>query len=265
MLQIREFVRPETLEEAYGLLSANKTATLVGGGAYLRLGKKRIGTAIDIAALGLNTLEADGQSCLIGAGVTFGELERSPLLAEHGCGVFAQALRDVVGVQFRNTVTVGATVFSRYGFSDLLPPLLALKASVRLFHGGELPLSEFLELKNPGRDILTHVVIPAGCTAAVFRSQRLSTGDYAALNMTLAHAGGQWRLAVGARPGRAALATETMALLNASDWNETLMEQACETVARELTYGTNSRGSAEYRRLLAASLLRSAMKEVCAC
>lgn len=262
MLQIREFTRPDTLDAAYGLLTASKANAVVGGGAYLRMGSKRIGTAIDLSRLALNDITADAESFRIGASVTFGELERSEPLQRTYSNLFSEALKDVVGVQFRNSVTVGATVFSRYGFSDLLTPLLALDATVTLHHHGTLALSDYLTLDKPLRDILTYVTVPTDCSAAVYRSQRLSTGDYAALNVAVAKTGGSWRIAVGARPQRATLAQGAMAVLNSGPWSPTLVDAACEAVAAELTYGTNVRGTAAYRRLLASALLKSAIMEV---
>lgn len=262
MIQIRNYIRPQTLEEAQTALNGSRTAAVLGGGAYLRLGKKNLSTAIDLQALGLDTIEEREDRYVIGALSTFGDLERSQALHAGYHGLFGKALLNVVGVAFRNTVTVGGTVFSRYGFSDLIPALLALKAEVVLHTQGRMPLETFLQLGTTGRDILTHVEIPKGCTAASFQSVRLSTGDYASLNLALAKVDGLWQVAVGARPGRAVQACQTMALLNRHPWSEDLASLASDCIARELTYGTNTRGSAEYRRLIAGALLRKAIQEV---
>lgn len=261
MLQFKEYTNPASLDEASEILRKNKTAALLGGGAYLRLGKKTIGLAVDLVGLGLDEIEDFENTVRIGAMVTFGDLERSPLLEKHFFSTFSAALRDVVGVQFRNTVTVGGTVFSRYGFSDLLPPLLALNASVTLQEQGEMSLDALLRHNTLKKDILTHITIPKSCTASLYKALRLSTGDYATLNLALARVDNQWRIAVGARPGRAQLAIETMKLINESPLNAELIQQACILVSNELTYGNNSRGSSEYRRKIASALLSSALKE----
>lgn len=262
MITIKEYARPESLEEAASILSGSRNAVVLGGGAYLRLGKKTISTAIDLSALGLNAIVDADDHFVLGAMVTFGELERSTALHKAYSGIFRRALCDVVGVQFRNTVTVGATVFSRYGFSDLLPVLLALDATVVLHKGGSLKLEEFLKQKAVKKDILTHIHLPKTCTATSYQALRLSTGDYAALNLALVQSGGIWRVAVGARPGPAVLAHETMMLLNRESWEPLLLESAADLISRELIYGSNTRGSADYRRLLAGALLKKAMTEV---
>lgn len=262
MIQIKEYTRPASLAEVDAALSGSRNATVIGGGAYLRLGRKFISTAIDLSHLGLNTLENRGDSFVIGAMTTFGELERSTDLKTAFHGLFSSALANVVGVQFRNMVTVGATVFSRYGFSDLIPALLALRTDVVLHRGGRLSLEDFLQQGLPGKDILTHIELRNNCSAASYQAVRLSTGDYAALNLVLAQVDGCWRVAVGARPGRAVLAQQTMALLNRGPWDFETVDDAARCIAEELTYGTNARGSAAYRRQLAGALLLKAIEEV---
>lgn len=262
MIQIRDYVRPTTLEEAGVMLESSRNTAVIGGGAFLRLGKRNISTAVDLGALELDTIVEEEGSYAIGAMVTFGDLERSSALNSDYYGLFSRALLDVVGVQFRNTVTVGGTVFSRYGFSDLIPSLLALQAEVVLLRQGRMTLEHFLKLKKPGKDILIRVILPKGCDAASYQSVRLSTGDYAALNLVLLKLDGNWRVAVGARPGPAALACGTMALLNHHPWSPEVISQAADCIAQELVYGTNTRGSAEYRRNISGALLRKAIQEV---
>ncbi len=262
MIQIRDYVRPATLEEAGAMLDSSRNAAVIGGGAFLRLGKRNITTAVDLSALELDTITEEGNGYAIGAMVTFGDLERSSALNIDYHGLFSRALLDVVGVQFRNTVTVGGTVFSRYGFSDLIPSLLALQAEVVLLRQGRMALEHFLKLKKTGKDILIQVILPKGCSAASYQSVRLSTGDYAALNLVLLKLDGNWRIAVGARPGAAVMAYGAMELLNRHPWSPELISLACDSIGRELVYGTNTRGSAEYRRQISGALLRKAILEV---
>ena len=48
MFTIREYAMPETLDEAYTILKSRKGNQILGGCAWLRLGKKRINIAIDL-------------------------------------------------------------------------------------------------------------------------------------------------------------------------------------------------------------------------
>ena len=47
---------------------------------------------------------------------TLRDLEVSPILNKYFNGVIGNCVKDIIGVQFRNVVTVGASVFSKYGF-----------------------------------------------------------------------------------------------------------------------------------------------------
>ena len=68
---------------------------------------------------------------------TLRDLEVNPILNKYFDGVLPKSVRDIIGIQFRNVVTVGGSVFSRYGFSDLIVGLLALETEVELYNGGE--------------------------------------------------------------------------------------------------------------------------------
>lgn len=261
MLLIRTLAQPQTPEEAYTLLHSKKTAALLGGGAYLRMSKKTLDPAIDLGTLKLNTIDSTPKGFTLGAMVTFGQCERSAPLNDTYFNLFKEALGTVVGVQFRNTVTLGATVYSRYGFSDLITPLLALNADVHLHRHGSMPLETFMTFPRSEKDLLTHIELKNTCQWAGYRSVRLATGDYASLNITLAKCGHQWRIAVGARPGAARLAHQTMDLLGSGSWTTERIEKASATIAQELTYGSNSRGSASYRRQLASALLKDLIEE----
>ena len=56
MYTIRSYEKVKTLEEAYEL-NQKKTSTIIGGGLWLRLGNRAIGTAIDLSELGLDQIE----------------------------------------------------------------------------------------------------------------------------------------------------------------------------------------------------------------
>ena len=54
MFTIREYAMPETLDEAYTILKSRKGNHILGGCAWLRLGKKRINIAVDLTKWGLD-------------------------------------------------------------------------------------------------------------------------------------------------------------------------------------------------------------------
>lgn len=271
---IRELVQPETLEEAYSTLISRKPNTVLGGCAFLKMGSKRIGTAIDLSSpkLGLKGIREDAERFEIGAMTTLREIETYPAFQAFYQGILPQAVRDIIGVQFRNSATVGASVFSRYGFSDLITALLALDAEVELFRGGRMSLQAFLD-KPYEKDILIKVRLQKNERKASYQSLRNSVSDYAILNVAVSELQGQWRIVVGARPRRAKLAErasqklselagENGALPNNDENALKQLEDIAKMAAKELAFGTNMRGSAEYRQAVCPVLVKRALMEV---
>ncbi|MDR3563127.1 MAG: FAD binding domain-containing protein [Negativicutes bacterium] len=264
MYTLTELVQPNTLEEAYRALMAKGNNTLLGGCAFLRLTSKKVGTGIDLSTLALDDIKEQDGYIEIGAMASFRAVETSPVLQQYFTAVLSQAVGGVIGVQFRQVVTVGATVFGRYGFSDLITPLLVLDTEVELYKQGRMTLAAFLDSPRK-KDILTKVWIKQDQSRAVYRSLRNSAGDFPILNVAVARLAERWRIAVGARPLRAKLATKAAALLSQGALNTAAIAQAATLAAEELSFGTNARGSAEYRQALCRTLVKRAVTEVLEC
>lgn len=267
MFTVRDLVQPESIDEAYKVLAGKRSNTVLGGCAYLRMGSKKIGTAVDLSKLHLNDIKEQDGSIEIGAMATFRDMETHSLLNKHFTAIIPKALRNIVGIQFRNVVTVGASVFSRYGFSDLLTALLALDTEVELYQGGRMTLEEFM-IKPFENDILTKVFIKLNDRNAAYQSFRNSASDYPILNAAVSQLNGQWRIVVGARPLKAQIAHKaSLALtdLNSEGLTPSNIAKVAEMAAEELTFGTNTRGSAEYRKAMCKVLVQRGITEVLSC
>lgn len=270
MLHFNKLERPADVREAYELLQKGRANRVLGGGVWLRLQGRRIPTAIDLSACGLDRIErvdfATGESAEgaaanawgIGAMVTLRQLEGHAGFTAATCGVYRDAVKDIVGVQMRNVATVGGSLFGRFGFSDVLTALLTLDCEVELVGAGRMPLAQFAAAKTYERDILVRILVRDHADlCAGFECLRRSATDFSVLNVCAACWGGAWRIAVGARPGRALL-LEGEALGLPVAFTEDELAAACERLA-ELPMGTNMRGSAAYRRHLARELGRRAI------
>lgn len=140
--------------------------------------------------------------------------------------------------------------------SDVLTLLLALDASVVLYKGGEIKLADFAET-GPGSDILTHVVVPKANRHTAYASLRLNATDFPVLACAVSCTADEVRCAVGARPARAKV------LCAAREEAERVgAEETARQWADALTYQSNTRGSAEYRRDMAEVLCRRLLKQV---
>ena len=142
MITIREYARPATLEEAWQL-NQKRPNRVLGGMLWLKMEKISVGTAIDLSALGLDTIEETDTEFAIGAMATLRSLETHAALNAATNGAMREAVRHIVGVQFRNCATVGGSVYGRFGFSDVLTLLLALDCDVELYKAGRMPIAHF--------------------------------------------------------------------------------------------------------------------------
>ena len=65
MLKIKNYVKAESLEQAYEL-NQKRTACVLGGMVWLKMGNRNIMTAIDLSGLGLDTITETEEAFVIG-------------------------------------------------------------------------------------------------------------------------------------------------------------------------------------------------------
>ena len=257
MLNIKEYKTVASLDEAWEL-NQKKTNRVLGGMLWLRLSKGNVQTAIDLSALGLDTIEETETGFSIGAMVTLRQLELHEGINAYTDGAMKEALRHIVGVQFRNLATVGGSVFGRFGFSDVLTMLLALDAEVELYKGGIVPLADFAA-SSYDRDILVRVLIKKQDAKYTYQSVRIAKTDFPVLTCAAARTARGLQVAVGARPAKAKLVAFADAALPIG------AEQArnfAEMAAEQLPTESNPRGSAEYRTHLIKVLVERTLLKV---
>ena len=175
MLTIREYKKAESLEEAY-TLNQKKSNRVIGGMIWLKMETLNVGTAIDLSGLGLDTIEETETEFRIGAMASLRALELHEGLAAYTNGAMRESVRHIVGVQLRNLATVGGSLYSRFGFSDVLTMFLVLDAQVELYKGGIVPLSEYAE-RPKDRDILVRIIVPKKNAKFNYQSVRISQTD----------------------------------------------------------------------------------------
>lgn len=253
MLTIKEYKRATSLEEAWQL-NQNKQNCILGGMMWMRLGKRNIQTAIDLSDLGLNQIEENEEEFRIGSMVTLRQLEQHAGLLEYTNGAMKEALRHIVGVQFRNLATVGGSIYGRFGFSDVLTIFSVMECEVELYRGGIVPIEEFIKRK-PDRDILVRLIIKKANMQFDYQSVRNTQTDFPVLTCAVALCGEKARIAVGARPARATVLHREIEGTITSESARLLGE----SVATEVTFSSNTRGSEAYRERLAKVLTMRSM------
>ena len=176
MLTIQQYCKAKSLDEAYELLQKNRMNQIIAGMLWLRMQERTIPVAIDLCDLHLDMIEEDEDSFTIGAMTSLRALETHEGLQEAFGSLLTDALKDIVGVQFRNTATLGGSLYSRFGFSDVLCALLCLDAEVILHKQGRISLQEYAAMPYE-RDILTHVVLKKEPVNTAFACVRRSATD----------------------------------------------------------------------------------------
>lgn len=252
MFHVKEYVRPQSLQEAYEL-NQKRSSVLVAGMMWLKMGNGYKVTAVDLSGLGLDGIEEDEQEFRIGCMCSLRQLELHPGLNACFDGVFKECTRHIVGTQFRNGATVGGSIFGRYGFSDILTCMMMLDAYVELYKGGIVPLDTFAQMKYD-RDILVRVIIKKDGRRAAYVTQRNSKTDFPVIACGAAKKDQQYFIAVGARPEKARLVVMDRG-------NETPAAVA-KAAAEQYTYHSNMRAGGEYRRYLAEVYLRRLIEQL---
>ncbi|MNI41753.1 putative oxidoreductase [compost metagenome] len=161
-------------------------------------------------------------------------------------------------------VTVGASVYSKYGFSDFITALLALDTEVELYKGGRLSLQDFL-IKPYEKDILTKIYIKKTERKASYKSLRNSKSDYPILNVTVSKLNDDFKIVVGARPATAKISIDASKFLSQEGFSEASLNKALDIMSSELIFGTNMRATYEYRQAISKVLVKRAIMEVIKC
>lgn len=255
-MNIVNYVKVQSLEEAWQL-NQKRSAVVLGGGCWLRLSpQRRIGTAIDLSGLGLSSIEETDDCFSIGAMVTLRELECSASLETYTDGALKEALRHIVGVQFRNLATLGGSIWGRFGFSDVLTLFLALDARVELYQKGLVSLEDFAR-DGGGSDILIRLIIPKISRRTAYASLRLNATDFPVIACAVSRTAAGVCCSIGARPMRAAACR----LPAGSGRTEEEAARLARDVADSLTFEDNLRAGAAYRHDMAAVLCRRLLLE----
>lgn len=248
MLQFDRYEKPATPEQALELAKKRGTV-LLGGGGWLRLGTRKVPCAVDLSACVGHEIEETETSFRIGAMTTLRAFETNAALNAAFGGAMRDCVCGIVGVQFRNLATVGGSIWGRFGFSDIWTLLLALDARAVLCARGEMPLTQFAALPRAEKDVLLAVEIPKPAVPVAIRAERTTASDLPLLTCAVAKLpDGTARVAVGARP--------VLAKAQILPWDSSLPDRAAEA----FSFGSNSRASGAYRKILCRALVRRCME-----
>jgi carbon-monoxide dehydrogenase medium subunit len=276
-----DYRAPRTVEEALALLGEHgeDARVIAGGTALVTMMRQRLvrpGCLVSLRDVsGLDRIETDDGSLRIGALVTHRQAEVSPVVRER-LPVLAETFRRVATVRIRHMATLGGALAHADPNQDPPVTLLALGARVEIRGVGgrrEAPIDGFFRdyyesTLAPG-ELVTAVAVPvpaAGTGTAFVKFLPRTADDYAtvAVSAVVTLDGERCRAArialgsVGVTPlrGRAA-----EALLAGESMSDRLLEAAGEAVKGEVDPLTDHRGSAAYKREMAAVMVRRAVRQ----
>ena len=258
MYTMKNYVQVSDLKEAYELKKKNKNNVILGGSLWLKMGSRDLVTGIDLCNLGLNRIEEVEDKIVMGCMCSLRDLEIHPSLHREFGGSFQEALKHIVGVQFRNTATLGGSVFPRFGFSDILTLLSVLNCDIELYQQGKVSVKEFIR-KSPDEDILVRIIVKKDQRKVSYQTIRMTETDFGILNCAVALKDHTFTIALGATPAKAKVVDVkyTDRFLKEEKRGEFL-----DGIVEQFTFGTNMRGSKEYRKSMAKVLIQRAMEEV---
>lgn len=284
LLNLREYHRPDSIEQAVALLrrGAPGTVALAGGTRLMAwpvmsfVERSDVEAVVDLQNLPLSYVRAQGTTLHIGATTTLQKLADTPDIQAFSSGVLVEAAGAVDNRNIRHAATIGGTAASAGGENLLLTTLLALDAVLTVYAPGpsdtgprQVPLIGFLNyrerLLREGA-LITEVSLPlligplGAALASVARTPhdrpivcvvaRLELAEGIAANVRLVLGG------VAPLPVRAYQAEQ---LLERKALSDERIAEAAERAVDGLDPPGDFRGSAEYRREMASVLARRAL------
>ena len=271
-LSVDGFSRPSTLDECIAILQSHPDATLIAGctdlGVESNLRLKRWPQLVSVEAIPElhESSDSDG-SVRIGAAVPLSDIPQAwrsaPRVVHEWLDLFASP-------PIRHRATLGGNLGTASPIGDSAPLLLALDASIHI--AGPVgprvqPLSSFFtgyrKTVLQRGEIIRSIEIPKPLSAVVrfykVAKRRLDDISTVAAAMALDRdRSGRVRRARFAFGGVAAtplLVVEAEQAILGQVWNESAVERVQQVLSRVLTPMSDHRGSKEYRREVAKSLV----------
>ncbi|MHA1536731.1 MAG: FAD binding domain-containing protein [Alphaproteobacteria bacterium] len=273
------YLRAERLDQALDALSARTLTILAGGTDYFpaRVGQPLDDDVLDITGLeALRGIEDRGDHWRIGALATWSDLIRADLPPAFD-GLRAAA-RAVGGVQIQNTGTLAGNICNASPAGDGAPNLLALDASVVLASAqGErsVPVADFVNgnrmTARGAGELVIEITVPRPAGGAAGAFVKLGARKYLVISIVMVAIViepakgevGQARVVVGAcAPVSRRLGALEQALAG-QKLGDGLAAVAQESHLRDVLAPIGDiRGSADYRREAALTLVRRGLSEL---
>lgn len=258
-MRVNEYYRASSLEDAYQKLQASPKNAIVAGGLWMKKMGQSYDSLIDLSKLGLDKISETKDEVIVGSMVSQRDFEDSKIVSFLFAGAPAFAVREVMGVNFRNLATIGGSIMGRYPFSDVITGLLPYDVELEFYPAQKMSLEEYLNYKGKLNAILVAIHIKKGEGKGYFKKVKTTALDFPIVNIAVAKVNKEYRVVVGARPMVAARSYKAMEYLNNGGKD---FAKAAELAVEELSFMDNKDASKEYRVDLAKVYARRGLEEV---
>lgn len=266
---IQEFHRPQTLEEALKIKEqyGDRAFFLSGGTEINRIDfPYQPEQIISLEGLTLNTITITDEEIVLGAGCTLQQL-----IEEEGApAVLKDICRKIINRNIRHIATLGGNLASQKPWSDLPPVLMVLEGHLNLATSEKtesLSVAEYIQA--PPEGILTKIRIPrkpkrfAGVRKHSRSANEPSVLTAAASLVKDPEGVGEVRIAIKGVAKKILALREVEERLNGHPLPP--QEELEKMVSEELNPPSDFKGSAEFKKYLAgtmiASILHTAYRE----
>lgn len=197
---ILEYHRPTTLEEALHLLARPQPPTRpLGGGTLLNRPSAEAFAVVDLQALALDFIQAEGNTLRVGATLTLQAL-LDYLERERQNEALRMAIQQETTYNLRQVATVAGTLVAATGRSSFATAMLALDSILTLLPGEErVSLGDLLPLRAERlkQHLIQQIALPLNARLAYERVAR-TPADWPLLCVAVARwPSGRTRVAVG--------------------------------------------------------------------
>ena len=270
--EARRWSAPRSSDELATMLLDDPDARIVAGatdvGLWVTKAHRSFDHVIwlgDVADLGRIERHDDG-GLTIGAAVRYADAQAA--LARHHPAL-GELVRRIGGLQVRNAGTIGGNIANGSPIGDMPPALIALGARLVLRHRDArrtLPLEDYfldygVQDRRPGEFVEAVLLPPAPSLYAVTKLSKRFDSDISAVcgAFGMEIVDDIVRVARVAFGGMASVpkrAAACEAALIGQFWSEATIERAAAALDEDFSPLSDVRGSADYRRRVAANLLR---------
>lgn len=272
------YLRPSTVEEAVAALAALPRTVIAGGTDFYpaRLGRPITEDLLDVTAIpALRGIVEEPAAWRIGAATTWTDVLESalpPLFAG-----LKLAAREIGGRQIQNAGTIGGNLCNAAAAADGMPVWLSLDAGVELAGSDgitRLPVADFvlanrITARRPDQ-LLTAVIVPKPGRPVRATFRKLGARRYLVISILMVAAAVELtdgavsaaRVAIGACAPTARRLPELESALVGRRCDAGLADAALPEHLAPLAPIDDVRGTADYRRDAARTLIRRALTDL---